>query len=627
MIKIHIFFLKKFFYIILPPPNITGEMHIGHFFQFFIIDIIIKWKILQEYKIKYIFGFDHAGISSIIKFKKINNILKQKKKLTKKFFFQLKYINFLIISKKIEFTLNKKYKKFILEKFIFFYKKGFIFLEKKIINYNEKFGIISDYEIKKNIYIKYFYYIKYKNKKNFIISTSNIISLIYNTFLCTNFKTTKKKILSPFKIKIPIYYIKKKIKNFSKNIKISPNLNNFDFLICSKKNEKIILKKKKFFFFYKIIKNFFVKKSKKIFLYNTLNKKKIFKFLIKNNFLICIKKYKSFKYLYKFNNLILKNKIFDQWFLKIKKILSFKKIIYFINIKPNKYKKIFLIWIKNMSNWCISRQIIWGTKIPFLYDKEKNIFLKKYFRYLKYYKIKEVFDTWYNSSFWILFSYFKQKKTQNIIISGFDIIFYWIIKMIINNVFFEKKILVKNVLIHGLLRDKLNKKISKSTNNVINFIHIKKNINKIKMLLLKNIFDDNQILNINYFIKKKYLLKKISTYSLICQIFIFYKFKKQIINNFNKNNYNTKNCFFLKKNFFSKKIYILFIKFIFPKKNFIKNNNWNFTINYYLNKITLNYFLLIKIKNKLFFIKKNFFLNYFEILYKIKVIFYVKYKN
>lgn len=599
-------------------------MHIGHFFQYFIIDIIIKWKILQEYKINYIFGLDHAGISAIIKFKNIKNIIKKKKQIIINFFNQLKYINFFIINKKILFTLNNKYSNFIKKKFIFFYKKKFIYIDKKILNFNKN-NIISDFEIFKKIYNKYFYYIKYKNKKNFIISTSNLKSLLYNTFCCLNFKFYNKKIKSPFKIKTYIYYLKKKINNFSKIIKLSPNINNYDYLICDKIKENIFLKNKKNIFLYKI--NNFHKNIKKVFFYNKININNIFFFLKKNNYIICIKKYKSFKNLHKFKNLEIKNSIFDQWFLKIKKIIYFKKIINLINIKPDKYKKIFLIWIKNMSNWCISRKIKWGTKIPIFYDKEKNLFLKKKFRFFKYYKLFEVFDTWFNSSFWILFLYYKYKKFQDIILSGFDIIFYWIIKMIINNIFFKKKILIKKIIIHGILRDKNKKKISKTTNNVINFIHIKKNINKIKIMLLNNIFDDNDLKNINFFLKKKYLLKNTNKINIIFQIFLFYKIKKQYILKFNNNNYINNVNFFLKKNNLSKKIYILLIKFFYPKKMFLNIKNWNFSINNYVYKIKFNYFLLIKIKKKLFLIKKIFFLNYFEILYNIKIIFYVKYKN
>ncbi|MFI4883631.1 MAG: class I tRNA ligase family protein [Candidatus Carsonella ruddii] len=595
MIKIHNFLKKKIFLIILPPPNITGFLHIGHFFQYFILDVIIKWNLLQENNIYFFFGFDHAGISAINKFKNIKNIIIKKKQIIKSFFKQIKYINFFIINKKIIFTLNKHYNNFIIKKFLILYSKKKIFLNNKILNFNKNVGILSDNNLKKKIFIKYLYYIKYKIKKYiYILSTSNINLIINKNILITNFKINFKKIISPFKILLFIYNNKRKIINFSKIIKLSFKNNN-DFL--------------------------FFKKTK-INIFNIKKKNFLLNFIIKNNYLLCIKKYKSFNYIYK--KFIVKNKKIKQWFFKIKKIINFKKIILRIKILPIKYKKIFFSWVNNMSNWCISRQIKWGTKIPIIIDNEFNVYLIFFLRFVKYYKITDVFDTWFNSSFWIIYIYIKIKKTNDLILSGFDIIFYWLIKIIINNIFFKKKILIKLFLIHGLIKDKNNKKISKSTNNVIDFFHIKKNINKIKKILIKNIFVDNKLYNNIYFKKKKNILKKFNKIN-INDIFLYYNFKKKYIFNINNYIYNFNNLFLYKNSIFSKKIYLFCIKLLFNKK--IINSNWNFTNNFFINKYNVNYYYIIKIKNKLLFINDLFFLYYFEIFFLIKITFYVKYKN
>ncbi|MGK2916086.1 MAG: class I tRNA ligase family protein [Candidatus Carsonella ruddii] len=595
MIKIHNFLKKKIFLLILPPPNITGFLHIGHFFQYFILDVIIKWNLLKENKVCFFFGFDHAGISTINKFKNIKNVIIQKNKIIKNFFKQIKYINFFIINKKIIFTLNKHYNNFVIKNFLILYNKKKIFLNNKILNFNKNIGILSDNNIKKKIFIKYLYYIKYKIKKNiYILSTSNINLIINKNILLTNFKINYKKINSPLKIFLSIYNTKKNIINFSKIIKLSFKNNN-DFLFLKNININIFNIKKKIFF---------------------LN------FIFKNNYLLCVKKYKSFNYIYK--KFIVKNKKIKQWFFKIKEIINFKKILIKIKILPIKYKKIFFSWINNMSNWCISRQIKWGTTIPIIIDNEFNIYLIFFLRFIKYYKIKDVFDTWFNSSFWIIFIYIKFKKTNNLILSGFDIIFYWLIKLIINNIFFKKKILIKLFLIHGLIKDKNNKKISKTTNNVINFFHIKKNINKIKKILIKNIFIDNKLYNNIYHKKKKNILKNFNKTN-INDLFIYYNLKKKYIFNMNKYIFNFNNLFLYKNNIFSKKIYFFFIKLLINKKTI--NNKWNFTNNFFINKYNINYYYIIKIKNKLLIINNLFFLYYFEIFFLIKIIFYVKYKN
>ncbi|XZR52524.1 MAG: class I tRNA ligase family protein [Candidatus Carsonella ruddii] len=618
MIYIHNFCKKKIFKIVLPPPNITGEMHIGHFFQYFIIDLIIKFKILQSYKIIYIFGFDHAGISAFLKFKDKKKLKKQKIFLKKKYFFQLKYINFNIINKKIEFTINKNYENIIIKYFFYFYKKNLIFIKKQYSNYFKN-KIISDSEIKKKIFFKKMYFLKYKKKQLYIISkTSNLKSILFNTFLYYNY--LKKKIFSlftPFKIKI--FFITNS-ENYNKNIiKLSPNNNNFDYLICFKNKQKIIIKNNKYIY-YKLKNNYLIRTKKKIFFYIIL-KKKIFSFLIKNNYILSIKKYKSYKNLN--NNIIIKNKLFDQWFLKIKKIVNLKIILKNLNIIPNKYKKIFFIWIKNINNWCISRQINWGTKIPVYLDYENNLYLYKNNRFLKFFFLKEVFDTWYNSSFWIFFNFIKNNKILDIILSGFDIIFYWIIKMIIINILIKKNLLIKKIIIHGLIKDKFGKKISKTTNNFINFFKIKKNINKIRIILIKNIYGDNKILKI--FSKKyTYILKNQNILNKNFNIYYFYKIKKKILFFFKKKIFFEKNKLFLKNNICSKKIFILITKLFFPIKNFIKIKEWNFILNFFYNKINFIYTFLTKIKKKNFLINKK---NYFEIFFKIKIILYVKYKN
>ncbi|WMC19797.1 MAG: class I tRNA ligase family protein [Candidatus Carsonella ruddii] len=618
MIYIHNYCKKKIFKIVLPPPNITGEMHIGHFFQYFIIDLIIKFKILQNYKIIYIFGFDHAGISAFIKFKKNKELKKQNKILKKKFFFQLKYINFHIINKKIEFTINKKYEKNVIKYFFIFYKKNFFFIKKQHTNYFKK-KIISDFEINKKIFLKKMYFLKYKKKKIYIISkTSNLKSIIFNTFLYCNYLKKKKFFLfSPFKIKI--LFLTNNLFSKKNIIKLSPSINNYDYLFCFKNKQKIIIKNNKYIF-YKLKNNYFIRTKKKIFFY-VISKKKIFYFLKKNNYILSIKRYKSFKNLK--NNIIIKNYLSDQWFFKIKKIINFKKILKNFNIIPNKYKKIFFIWIKNINNWCISRQIKWGTKIPIFLDYENNIYLYKCNRFLKFIYFKEVFDTWYNSSFWIFFNFIKSNKILDIILSGFDIIFYWIIKMIIINILIKKNLLIKKIIIHGLIKDKFGKKISKTTNNFVNFYKIKKNINKIKIFLIKNIYEDNKILKV-FLKKKKYILKNQNILNKTFNIYYFYKIKKKILFFLKKKIFFEKKKLFLKNNICSKKIFILITKLFFPIKNFIKTKEWNFLLNFLLNKIYFIYVFLVKIKNKNYFLNKK---NYFEIFLKIKVIFYVKYKN
>ncbi|AFP83595.1 class I tRNA ligase family protein [Candidatus Carsonella ruddii] len=629
------FILKKNFYIILPPPNITGELHIGHFFQYFIIDSIIKWKFLQGYKINFIIGFDHAGISTIIKFKNKKKILLYKKYLKKKFIKNFLYINFLIKNKNIEFTLNKNYKKCLIFFFYKLIKNKYIYLDKKFVYFDFKIkSTISEIEIKKKYCYKYIYYIKYiLNNINIIVYTKNIESLPFDNVLISNcldkrYNYLKNIVYNPFKKKINLFFSKKINKNFASGItRLSNCLKSYLYFnknieVISYLNEKLKIK----IYLYKYLKNKFIK-SKKKFLNYKINfytlKKNVLNYLIYNNYLICLKKYKTFILINEKNNCKIISILTDQFFYKIRKIISIKKIFKKINIFPKKYKKLCEVWIKNISDWCISRQINFGIKIPFYKDKNNNLYINKNFRFIFFYKINDVFDTWFNSSIWIIFIYKKIKKKQNLLISGFDIIFFWIIKMIINNVIYFKNTLIEKIFLHGIIRNKNNEKFSKSMNNILNFNLLKNNFFIIKKNLLKNSLKEN----IKLFIKKykKYYIY----YKKNFIILYYYKFKFKIIKYYK--NYNFYQIFNLKKkisyNFISKKIFLLICKLLFPINNKIFNKKWNFSINFYYYKYFIKKILIIKIFNKNYLIKNLRINNYFEIFFKLKIIFYVKYKN
>ncbi|AFP84339.1 class I tRNA ligase family protein [Candidatus Carsonella ruddii] len=623
------FIVKKTFSILLPPPNITGELHIGHFYQYFIIDFILKWKLIQGYKITTKFGFDHAGISTIIKFKKKNKIFNFVKKLKINFFKKMYFINF-IFNKKIEFTLNNCYKKITRKIFFFLFKNDIIYVKKKNINFDFKLkSTISDSEIYKKVYKKFLFLVKYKfNNLNIIIPVSNILSIITDTGIIINNKiNTNFNILTPFKIKVKI--IKKNNLNKFKFRKISPIFYNKDYLLSVENKINIITfltnKKKVKLLNYKYFKNVIIenKKIKNYKIKEMFLKKNVLKYLFYNNYIVCIKKIKSYTNINKKNNSKIFYLLIDQWYLKIKKVFSIKKIIKKIIIIPKKYNKLLNNWVINLSDWCISRQINWGLKIPILIDKEKFIYLKKISRIENYKNLNEVLDTWFNSSIWSIYIYSKNKKKQNILISGFDIIFFWILKMIIINLFCFKKIFLNKILLHGIIKDYKNRKISKSYCNSIPFKKLKNKINKYKNIFINNISSTNVKIvyknkNINFFLNKN---KAIFNNNLILHYFYFYKFK--LIKNFENFN-NIKNKNIINKNFLSKKIYLKLLCLDFPIKNKILINKWNFTINYLTNyKIKLNFYFIIKIFKKKYLIKKN----YFAIFNKIIFIVYAKYKN
>ncbi len=576
---------KKRFSIIMPPPNITGSLHIGHAFQQTIMDVIIRFKKMSGYNTLWITGTDHAGISTQIivekniKTKKIENISKKNiikniwkwnKKYTYKINKQIKLLGNSIDWDKKNFSLDEKFSYAVKKIFISLYKKKLIYKKKKIVNWDKKLKtVISDLEInkkkiqKKNYYIKYYLLNKNKKIKYLLIPTTNPETILGNTAIAVNpYDKRYKNLINEYVInpinQNHIKIISDSYVNPLKGtgcIKITPAHNVNDYKLAKKHKLNIInilnkdgSLKKKF-----ILYNYLGKKIKNNNInlkppYNLLNidiekvKKKIVFILLKKKLIKKIKnKNKKILYSNKSNSLII-FLLTNQWYLKIKNLA--KKSINVvkknkIDFIPKKYKKIYLKWMYNIKDWCISRQIYWGHKIPIWYDKKnKKIytgFNKK--EIYKKYKLnkniilkrdKNVLDTWFSSSIWTFTSLGWPKKTIefntfhpiNLVVSGFDIIFFWISRMIMITLYSIKKknisqIPFYKIFITGLIRDENGKKMSKSIGNVINPIDI---INGISLKNLikkrtKNLIKTNNIKEI-YKNTKRYFPNGIKAYGI-----------------------------------------------------------------------------------------------------------------
>ncbi len=558
---------KKNFSIIMPPPNITGYLHIGHAFQQIIMDLIIRYKKMSGYNTLWIMGTDHAGISTqiivenyikkkhktlkkISKKKIINEIWKWKKKHEKKIYQQTKILGSSVDWSNTCFSLDKNFTKSVQKIFIYLYKKKLIYKTKKAMYWDKKIKcVLSDLEINKEKKILKNYFIKLNFLKNndFIIIETTQPELLLGTIALgiknKNKKLIGKKLINPLtKNIIKIIYNKKiKYSKKKKYTKIIPGHKINHLIYCKKFNLDIIniynldgsFKKK-----IKIL-NYKWKKKKKINISKILKikkfnskyvKKKIINFLKKKKYILKIKK--------KISNIYLSNKtnsrliiiITNQWYLKTnplaKKAISLvkKKKIIFI---PTKYKKIFFKWMENIQDWCISRQIYWGHKIPIWYDKNNNVYVgKNKKKILSKYNIKNklkqdtnVLDTWFSSSIWAFTSLgwpknhilLKKFYPINLIVSGFDIIFFWISRMIMISSYISKKysylkIPFKKVLLTGLIRDENGKKMSKSIGNVIDPIDIIKGIKLSKLIKkrTKNIIKEKSICKIIKDTKKNF---------------------------------------------------------------------------------------------------------------------------
>ncbi len=680
---------KKIFSIIMPPPNITGCLHIGHAFQQTIMDIIVRFKRMSGYNTLWLMGTDHAGISTqiivenfikkknskISKKKIIKEIWKWKYKYEKKIYKQTKLLGSSVDWTKTCFSLDKNFNIAVQKTFIYLYKKKLIYKNKKAIYWDKKIkSVLSDLEINKKKKIKKYFYIKFKFfklNKYLVIKTTKPEIIIGMTALAVkhkNINLTKKYLINPLtnnKIKIiydkNIFFSKKK-----KYTKIIPGhkINNLN--LCKKFNLKIIniynldgsLKKKPDIWNYKWNKKKKNINISKILNLNNLNikiaRKKIINLLKYKKILLKIKKKKTKVFYSNKTNSIPIIIITNQWYLKTsilaKKAIKLvkKKKITFI---PSKYKKLFFRWMENIQDWCISRQIYWGHKIPIWYDKSNNIYVgvnkKKIISKYNVKKIKQdknVLDTWFSSSIWTFTSlgwpkknfFLKKFHPISLIVSGFDIIFFWISRMIMMTSYILKdkynkniKIPFKKVFLTGLIRDENGKKMSKSIGNVIDPKDIIYGIklNKLIKKRIKNVIKKNLIKKIIKDTKKNFP-KGIKPYGVdilrhtLCSIS---NSKLEINFNTKQLNYSYNYCNKIWNAYRFIICYFKKVKFFIKNKNININNlslieNW---ILYNLNKLISKFKFCIKnfrfdlLNQKIFQFIKNYFCDWYIEINKI----------
>lgn len=551
---------NKTYSIVMPPPNVTGTLTMGHILNVTIQDILIRRAKQHRMKVSWIPGTDHAGIATQLK---ISNILKKEgkdlKNITKKFFLektiewsnnnkkiilnQLKKIGLLCNWDQEINTLDENYSLIVKKAFIYLYNNGYIYKGKKLVNWCPiSQTAISDEEVLGKDEETILYTIKYKlintkfSKTDYItVSTTRPETLAGDVALAINPKDNRYKFIIENNIKAYNIFSKKIIPiitddavdmNYGTGVlKITPAHSIIDFEIGQKHNLPIINVLNK--------DGTMNHLSGKIFsgLDRFVARKKIIKLLDRISLLEKKDVIKSHIKISYRANVPIEYMLSDQWFLKYPKINEAKKVILdkIINFFPKTWDKVYFNWLNNIKDWCISRQLMWGHKIPVWYKKgcDKNnknnwvVSIKEPENINEWVQDENVLDTWFSSSLWPLATLgwpnnknFKKFYPTNILVTGPDIIFFWVARMImiclellINNK--KDRSLIdnvpfKNVYFTGIIRDHTGKKMSKSLGNSPNPISLieKYGIDSVRYGIINMISNKKDIIFSEEYLKK-----------------------------------------------------------------------------------------------------------------------------
>lgn len=535
------------FCIMIPPPNVTGALHMGHAFNNTLQDILIRWHRMKGYDVLWQPGQDHAGIATQMvverqlaeeglpsrdqlgREKFLEKVWDWKEQSGGKIIHQLKRIGASCDWSRNRFTMDKGFHDAVLKVFVELYNQKLIYKGKRLVNWDPHFETaISDLEVEQVEVVGKMWYFRYPlaegetfdypvefdendnpisfERRNYlVVATTRPETMLGDTGVAVHPDDARYTHLIGKDVILPL--VGRKIRIVADSyadptkgtgaVKITPAHDFNDWEVGKRTNLpaiNVMTPKGKMYLNENtdFLENLDVPKS-------TLDldgldrfeaRKKIVKLMTEAGLLDETQTEKHTVPHGDRSKIPIEPYLTDQWFLDTKKIVG-PAIEAVRNgktrIHPKQYEKIYFNWLENIEPWCISRQLWWGHQIPIWYDDEGNQYCamseEEALMLAKGKSLtrdQDVLDTWFSSGIWPIGTLGWPEATPelaryfptNVLVTGFDIIFFWVARMMMMQLALVNDIPFSDIYVHALVRDKFGKKMSKSLGNVIDPIEL-----------------------------------------------------------------------------------------------------------------------------------------------------------